>query len=622
MFKDKPDLEFKKKREVSQRDFHSDDKPEPDITGAAASEGDYDELLKNMESVADKAGRLHEAAAANAGKLPIPVSEEAPDVRAAVARIDSSSDGSSISFELYRSAKDRANRRLGQDEMLEFGGKITGIASIDARRIKDISGGGSGGKDLLKLEFMTHFALLLLANNLMAGMTAGEAQKQTGPQGLPGLATSWAVTLATMAAMHIAEGKSPKEMARAMGDSIHSDVFTALEADGTVDRMLKEADQAAQSVRPTSDLLHERMGDADWHVVEEFADDFLINTDKPGYNDWLIAEDAREADRNMKESLEEAKRYGDVVGGIGKLPNEVYKIFRCRTYGTNTGLDVAAAALHTKYAADLVCCFVMWLGKSIDLDNLKKLRTLLGLLLKGVNLDIGGVMKRMNMSMRDRLKKMLMEPLYHQLRKFFDKVGKEITSWLTADDKKWKMLFVCTPIDEMFRYILKALRALEKMLMHFLMKLWDGIQLQNVDWRAKTGNLADKSRLTQSLKLLNGVINAVERGNLCADDSAEYPSDADVRRLARQLLGELPDYPDLTLEQTGDPFRDFNPVEFDTPLGIRIAPAITSARQKRTIEEVSPADCLKKLTDENIIPLVAPLEVNQDVERIKRLFDE
>jgi hypothetical protein len=622
MFKDKPDLEFRREREVSQRDIPSDGKPEPEITGAAASEDDHDKLLKDMEGVIDKAGRLHAAAATTATNLPIPVSEDAPDVRAAVARIDASSDGSLISYELYQAAKDRANRRLSQDEVLEFGSKMTGISTIDARRIKDASGGKADGEDLMKLGFVGHFALLLLANKLMAGMTAGEANKQTGAQGLPGLAASWGITLSTMVAMHVAEGKSPKEIADLMAGEMRDDTLSALKTEGlTVEQMLENADSEAQSIRPTSSMLHERMGGADWHVTENFADEFLVNTDTPGYNDWMIAEDAREADRNMAESLEEAKRYGEVVGGLAKLPNEVFKMFRCETDGTNTNLDMAAAALYTKYAADLVCCYVMWLGKAIDLKNLKMLRTLLGLLLKGVNLDIGSLMKRMGTSIRDRLKKMLMKPLFHMLRKFFSKIAKPITDWLTTDNKKWKLVFACTPIDEMFRYILKALKALEKMLMHFLMKLWDGIQLKNINWRAKTGSLADKNKLTQSLKILNGVIKAVERGNLCADDNADYPSDAEIRRLARQLLGELPDYPDLTLGHTGDPFRDFNPVEFDTPLGIRIAPAAEAVGQKRTIEEVSPADCLKRLTDENIIPLVASLEVDQDVERIKNLFD-
>lgn len=619
----KPNIGPDKEREVNQSEFQE---PDPLIDGSIAPDEDTEELIQDVEKVEGKAKRLFDAAAAVCRKKKVPVIERASEIKEAVNRLDPESDGSTISFELYMQAKERSNRQLDDDEVLKFAGDLTGTVIVDA----GVNLNKKDSDSIPSLNAVKHFALLYLANQLLAGPLSNETQKQTSakePKGAesPGMFSSWIVTLGLMSAMHSEDGKKGLKSIHASMEQLFE---TAAELDipSHIMNEIDSVDNYASQIKPARELVTDHLKDSDWAKMEQYADDWLANTEEPGYEDWFIASLAKETGRAMHMSGNELHKWADAatLGGLSynknkaglDLPNDTYKYHRCKTNHANLRLDMLAAALHSNYSADMVCCLILFLGSdNIDLNALKALRTFLGLLLKGLSLDLGKLHAKMMSSYRKALGKALLEPIFHDLRKLFAKVGKDIQKWLASDEDKWKKLFACTPIDEMFTYLLKALKNLEKILFKLIKQMWDDTKFKGNIGKLTVGSIADKKRLTQFIAILNGVIKAVEKGRLCAKEDTVYPPTEEARRVADLLLGDMPQPPELDLPDPEDPYADFLPVTFDTPNGIRIRPAHETSKGNFDIKEISPKDCIKRMTEENALPLVITSKEGMNVKR-------
>ena len=594
-----PDLFKRRPRQVQQEKF---EEAQPMVESSDASQDQMDELIKDINSVSDKANRVFEAASVVCNKKKIPVPKDLDVIRTAVDRIDPNSDGSFISFDLYTEMKNRSNEIPDYDESLKFAGELTGIRVVDATKNDK-----SKHKNIPKLNFMAHLALLLLGNKLLAGPNSIETAKQTSqkePRGAEaaGVLSSWAVTLSILYAMHKMDPESNdfleyEDIAKQIGNKELNELKEYLEED------------EASSIRNTEELLSDYYRDTDWSMAEQYADDYLINTNEPGYEDWFIASEARQIDREMKGAANQLGRWADVMTGgqisYNRLPNDTYKYHRCHTNHSNLRLDMLAAALHDNYAADMVCCLVLFLGSDkIDTDGLKALRSFLNMLLKAVNLDLGKAFNNLSKAYHKKIGESLLKPIFHEIRKLFATAGDKIKKFLSDDDEKWKLLFACTPVDEMFTYLLRALKHLERLILKMLKKMWNDMRKTAEIGKISIGHVVDKKRLTQMIAILNGVIKAIDKGNLCVKADTVYPPSDEAKKVAELLLGELPQPPKLDLPDPEDPYADFLPVAFDTPMGIRVKPVTETSKYNYDIKEVSPKDCIKRMTQENAVPLV------------------
>lgn len=611
--KETPEFKHDVKRNVSQG---VNVPPPPSVDGALATEEEYDDIIDRMKDLVDKSNRLHAAIKEMAKKTSVPVDAAAVEVRAAVASLDKNQpDGAFINFDLYEQLLMEETLDYDEDQILEFAQAIKGIHSIDSKAVSIL--GGRGDINPL-LDYAKHLGVLLLASNLMAGFNSMHTQKQTStkqPVGteLGGIAFSWGVTLALMYAIHKMEGKDPKEMLESLG----SDIQDALKSEGIdQDEIMRQGEAYAEDLKNTQ--YGKTMTQSNSNYIVGYTDDYISHSEDPGYTAWIACRDTIDAANDMKRSVDGALKYTSKG-----LPLDVYKLFNCRTMGTNDRLDMLASVLYSKLTADMVCCFVRMLGsKALDVKKLKLLRAMLGFLAKGPSININSLMKRLSNNLKKKLGKALLEPIFHQIRRFFKNTAKDIRDWLDSDEEKWKDLFACTPIDDLFEYLLKALKEIEKTVFDLLEDIWLGVQFKHVNWKHKIGNLADKFRLNQLLKIIDAVIKAINRGILCNVDGTRYPSDDELREMTRLVLDDLPDLPSIGLERTGNPYTDFNSTRVTTPLGIVIPGVRDAANGKFSVDDISPADCLKRLTDENVIPLreSIPMEVTRYVQQFGEEF--
>ena len=623
--RERPDLGFKRDREVTLRE---DLAPAPEITAEEMSEEDLKELLDMGAGVKSKAERIYEEAAARATRLFIPVPPMLADVRQAVGRIDPATpDGSRISFELYITSIRETSSTMSRDEVLEFVGKLTGNSTVDNHIVAGAT--GRGEDEGLTLGWVAHLAILFLASRLMAGFTSTTAASSTKTPDPVGVGANWAIMLALMYLLHKSEGAFDK-----LVDGLDDDMKDSMNAAGLdMEGIQEQAEQMAAEIGDMEgrNIHHDLWEKPDWELTREYSEDFIANTSDFGYENWMLAADSSDIVRDLDNSLNEGAKWlaNSPLGLL--MPADTFKMLDCKVKGNNTTLDMAATFLKSGYSADMVCCLLLYLGSdSFDTKALKTMRNMLVLLQRGINLDLKSLIKKLNSKFKQRLKKGLLEPIFHEIRSYFKKVGKRMLKWMDPaqhrNERKWKMLFACTPIDEMVEYLYKALESLEKLIIDLIKTLWDDIQLSHVNYRARLGKIGDKVNLTTLIKILNMVIKAVEKGNLCAKEGTGLPSEQDTRRLAREVLAFLPPSPTFETPEgkEDDPFWKFNPVSFDTPLGMRIS-APSEGEKVMNIDEVSQKDCLKRITDENIIPFVNDQpgqEVSRYVRQIKEKFGE
>ena len=623
---EKPNINHKKDRRVRPSGDREIPVGSVEVTPGSISESDLHALINDASGVRDKAQRLANAIAANPNKRYMPVVEEATAVRKAVANLDPSEpNGERISYELYLSEIEKATTPITKDQIADFVGSLTGIPSIDSVRTKVVESGDMGDEEnSYMLNSAMHAALLYLLGQLMAGHTANESAKQGGETVSTGVTSSWAVAFAMLYMQHAGGDKKIAEfMSEFMGGDKKTSMGTAndlmdafAEGNATPDSFMKEVEE--YDAGKAADVQRNMVQSKDYAAIREYVSQ--MKAENSSYADWDLGTDAVDTVKEMDRTIGELTEWGDTTKAAAGLPVDLYKVTKCNVDGSNLNLDMTASLLSSHYAADLVCCLVRWLGSDgFSTDALKTMRSLLKFAANGMTVDLKKINKALQDNYRKKIEKLVLEPIIHSIRRVFKKWTKEITEWIDpkshvdegADERtqkkqmeNWKQLFTCTPIDEMLRHLIVALRKMEKFIIKLIKMLWASTKTKNKGWRLKLETLGDKKSIDSQIKVLDAVIKAIEKGKLCDVKDTKYPGEDTVRELARGILNDTP--PMLPLDapegKEDDPYWRYNPVAFDTPSGLRIASWETSAGQERDVSKVTAKDCIKGLTDENVIP--------------------
>lgn len=642
---EKPDIGFHRDRKVQQPERAQ--RREVKVTPKKVSDSKLRDLIDDVNGVKDKAQRLLDAISANPNKRYIPVDESATAVRLAVARLDPNEpSGARISYELYKAEIDRASAIMTKEETLEFVGGLTGVMSIDSSRTSTAAGSGGAEDNTYMFSSAMHALLLWLLGQLLAGHTANEASKQGGPTAPAGVASSWAIAIMMLAAQHAGGDKAiTKFMDRLLKNNPHmrsafGDAMDAMKKGGlTPDGFMDEVeDYDAGVAKDANSRLYE---EPDWMAMREYANQKIA--DDPDYADWGAANELVSSVKEFDAMGSELAEWGETNKAIAGLPKDTYDVVKCNIEGTNLNLDMTASLLSSHYAADMVCCLVRWLGsEGLGTSTLKTIRSLLKFQADGMTMDLQKVNAELQKLFRQRVEAAIIRPLTLSIRKVFQKWSKELSAWIdpkthvdeNASEKKkkqqlnnWKQLFTCTPIDEMVRHMIAGLRYMEKFLVKLLKMLWDSTRQKNRGWRLKVEVMGDKKSINSQIQILDSVIKAIEKGKLCDTKDTKYPDEETIRELAKGILNQTP--PMLPLSppegREEDPHWRFNPVSFTTPTGLRIAPWDESAKQVRDVSKISAKDCIKGLTDENVIPYpVDPshTEVTRNVRELRNEIGE
>jgi len=369
---------------------------------------------------------------------------------------------------------------------------------------------------------------------------------------------------------------------------------------------------------PASRVRKEQFTDRDFAAIKEYADQ--VKAEDSDYADWDLSQEAVATAKEMGSTVSELKEWRDTTKAMAGLPKDMYDVTRCNIDGSNLNLDMTASLLSSHYAADMVCCLVRWLGSDgFSTEALKTMRSILKFAANGMTIDLKKINAALQSLFRKKLEKLILEPIIHSIRKLFKKWTKELSEWIdpkshvdedASEEKQkhqlnnWKQLFSCTPIDEMIRHLIVALRHMEKFLIKLIKIWWDSTKEKNRGWRLKLETLGDKKSIDSQIRVLDAVIEAIEKGKLCAKKDTKYPDEDTLRELTRGILNQTP--PMLPLSppegKEEDPYWRFNPVAFNTPSGLRIASWEKSADQERDVDKIAAKDCIKGLTEENVIP--------------------
>lgn len=183
--------------------------------------------------------------------------------------------------------------------------------------------------------------------------------------------------------------------------------------------------------------------------------------------------------------------------------------------------------LNNKYTPELVCCLLKYFGID-DLDFLKNLRNLLNAFAKGIGFDLNGLLEDIVKGLFRDLSVRMTSYLIAYIQAFFDKIIKAILDWLDRLKRDHEYIAFCTPIMDMAYALIRAINELRRLLEDLIRDLV--AQITNFDIKFNFGfiGIHGRNRYRSLIDLLDALIFALERGQLCNLDEGDPGIDPDA----------------------------------------------------------------------------------------------
>lgn len=353
-----------------------------------------------------------------------------------------------------------------------------------------------------------------------------------------------------------------------------------------------------------------------------FAQGWLGTTPDPAYIPWTFKEDVRRKLTEYTDINNLLTQYTGMISDLGglsetfpstplDLATDLWDSLTGKRDNDNNFFNKINEIFSMNYGADLICCFVAWAG-GLDRKTLHALRLILQLMSNGLSLDWTNLYNTFLSIINSLFRNIICGQLIALVDRIFQMITDPIKEWLNSNDKKWQMLFLCTPIDEFINiYIVGGLEALEKWLTSIIMDFWKRIQIDKYLEEGKVEIFGRKKWLADLAKLLDLIIAAVGRSALCGQENS--PTGDEVRRFMEAYdVGPLFSYEyleeenpneynsfiqeEIILEKTIDPITNEETIQektvarFDT--GTKTADLNKGA--------VNIDRCLKKVAEEDV----------------------
>ena len=566
---------------------------EPEVTAEMTQE-----LFRQLEGVIGKNNTLL-AEIKRTTPTRIPVHPSAATVRTALRILYPGQSEDFISFDQYLESLDFVDKETNIDP-IRLNSAMTGDGPVDSRLVSEAV--LSQGTELSTEELLVmsgQIALLSIANKMMQTWQSSNTQQAVAGKMPPATeVASTATQLAVGIATILAQGIINKEDARSALKASFKDSVSSANIDSAVD------DAAAQQPDPVMEGYLKTKNAENYEYIREYTQSHVTNTDDPGYEGWIAAEEAHTTRGNLQSSSNQADKYLTSAGAPIAMVPEMYKLIACKTNSANSRTDKLAAILSSKYTKDLLCCFTRFVG-AIPTDQLKLMEVVLKIAANGISLDLGAAAAAVYDRANSLLEQRVLEPILHTVNQFFSRAATKILALIDpseySDPSIVDTIFICTPIEELFKYVLSALEKLRVMIVKYIHKYWRRIQLKNKMGSIKIQILADSKRCKVLLKLLRTALQSIENGNMCAQGDQRTPSPEDISDVLDEVERELP--PSIAVVTDGDPYTTFSSEEMNSLIsaeGIKVLQPISEKRPDGT-SAVGTEDCARAIINDKTL---------------------
>lgn len=581
-----------------ERKIELEDKPVAPLKGNAPSvtSGMVTAMYDNMRKVVGKADRLLDELKRTA-PLRIPVHDRADEVRLALRSLYPGQPEDFITYNQYLECLEAEDRFFNFDPttMIDL---MTGDSIVDSRILSQSMQEAYSGKPMEELLLMGgHFAAMLLCNRMLQVFQAPNTQSAVAGKMPPGTETAATLmqVLIGLSAILLQTAISEKEAAKSLENTFGEFLTqTGMSADSIIAQ--------AKETPPDSALQNYTLSRESEHraAIKDYSNSYVMNN--PGYDSWVATEDVRGIKSDLVTSIKEERNYASGVYNMGK---EIYRVSVCGLDRSNDSINKIAAVLSHRYTRDMLCCFARFVT-AIPTDVLKIWRAGLAMAARGISLDLNATVNNFTNSLNAKLERMFLEPVMHMLDNFFREMRTKALSMLDpnshGDPEAFNNLLLCTPIDEMFTYILSAIEKLQAFVVKYIRRYWELGKIKHVKGSLKVQVLADNKKAAALLKILDAVIQSLDAANICAQEDSRTPSSEDMDEILRRTQLDLPS--PINIDTGDDPYASFNLSDledFKSSQGLPILKAITGDTAEHGLQDCARA----RISDKNMAEFIA-----------------
>lgn len=609
-FGDKPDLKYFKDRKIS-----GVSRPSPEARAKIDIEvtpAMVEELHRQVDGIIGKIGILQDEIRRTA-KERIPVIADAQEVRHALRILYPEWDENWIHIDQYIESLHYLYSR-SKINSVDLTAAMMGNLEVDGRKLDRAQWMSSDGISDADLAIMFgQYLLCMVANRILQPYSAPNMQQiaatkiiYPGTEAVPASAQ----ILIGLAALLLQVAENVDAVRGLIDDTVGSlEQFAGLNTD----------DIMAQAQAQGKDPLIDRylQGQRPYHhdLIIRYVQDFLRENQEPGYEGWDVYSPLEDTKIDMVSARTEIARYGKTeeegVNVSFNMSTDMYRLQSFRAHATNSWLDRLATLLSSKLASNLLCCLVMYLG-ALPTERLQMLRFGLAIAAGGLNIDVGVSFKNFGARVNSFLSEQVLEPILHLVDQHFHRFSAEVLAALDpdqwSDPELYDVVTTCYPINALFEYALNGVERLRAMLKNLIRRAWRRIRVKQLNggWALRIS--ADSMMAKVLLKLVDSLIQAVERGNLCAREGGRSPSPDEVENFVDRLSGGFGVPIEVPTE--GDPFVVFTPTPFKTAQGLDVMIGSPGEEER----EFRATDCFRENARPDVVLKALGMSLQMDRE--------
>jgi hypothetical protein len=572
----RPNFQYRKDRVISAPESkEAEEVMEETILPAMVAE-----LARRNKGLAGKIKTMQDVVTKTAREA-IPVHPDAVEVRQALRILYPDRDLNFVYYDQYLNSLKYEFARASADP-INLSGLLTGNTEIDSRLINREVWKASDDMDPVELAIVLgQFLLAQLANRIMQPYSSQNTQQQVSTKIIPPSseqASAQSQMLIGLAALLLQMLENVQSVKDVISETIGKyEAFAGMSVDEIVKRAEEEVpDDAVQR--------HQKGQRPYWEdVIKRYCDDFVRETLETGYEGWALYPALEDAWIDTVELDREFEFYGGNIKAATStrtpMSNDMYDYYLDRLRLANEWVDKASRVLNHRYTQKAICCLIMILGR-IPTKHLYLFRAGLELSAQGISFDMSASLNSMAMNGNSFIEQKVIEPIMNRIDRFIKQYSDESLeamdpgNWAKdptgqlSDSQVAELVLKCTPFNELMDLVVDSWARLGEMLKRLLRRAWRRIKAKSVKGGLSLELMAESKSAKVLLRMLNEVINAIERGNLCAQDDNRVPTPEELGDLLEGFRQSAPQtFPFVT---GGDPYETFNPVTFTTPLGFEI----------------------------------------------------
>lgn len=215
------------------------------------------------------------------------------------------------------------------------------------------------------------------------------------------------------------------------------------------------------------------------------------------------------------------------------------------------------SVLHNnQYTPELICCITNFLvnGNIDEARNfLQNLRDMLGAM-GGFSFNYGGLLQDITNGLFNDFRSKLLTYAYTQISKFFEKRKQELLDMGDKIAGDNKFLIFCTPLTDVWAQIMRIFEEFQALLEDLLKELIEGLFAFEIKFDNGLINLQSTSKYRNIINLLDALLEAIDRGQLCQYDSLKS---SDIHPDLLPIIDRLSRQPRQVVSDSITDYRDF-----------------------------------------------------------------